>query len=88
MKEDSENDNLDAFIALSRRTKSSGDLEHAEKLLIGGLKRAEESMNRAESSVVRFLEELIVIYETQGRAQDAERVRKRMEDVVLKRQAR
>ncbi|MCA9802027.1 MAG: hypothetical protein KC777_08580 [Cyanobacteria bacterium HKST-UBA02] len=73
------NDGLDAFIALSQRTRLSGDLDHAEKLLKGGLKMAEEEMTRAEFAVVRFLDELIVIYEAQGRTSEAERLRKRLD---------
>lgn len=73
------NDGLEAFIALSQRTRMSGDLDHAEKLLKGGLKRAEEDMTRAEVAVVRFLDELIAIYEAQGRNNEADRLRKRLD---------
>lgn len=62
-----EDDNTAMFIDLSKQLIEKGDLEHAERLLRGGLLRAEKKKEEAESAVRGLKAELIKLYKMQGR---------------------
>lgn len=62
-----EDDNTAMFIDLSKQLIEKGDLEHAERLLRGGLLRAEKKKEEAESAVRGLKAELTKLYKLQGR---------------------
>ncbi len=55
------------FIDLSKQLIEKGDLAHAERLLKGGLIRAEKKRDEAESAVRGLQAELAKLYELQSR---------------------
>lgn len=62
-----EDDNTAMFIDLSKQLIEKGDLDHAERLLRGGLLRAEKKKEEAESAVRGLKAELMKLYKMQGR---------------------
>lgn len=60
-------DNTLMFIDLSKQLIDKGDLDHAERLLKGGLLRALRKREEAESAVNGLKAELAKLYELQGR---------------------
>lgn len=55
------------FIDLSKQLIEKGDLAHAERLLKGGLIRAEKKRDEAETAVRGLQAELAKLYELQSR---------------------
>lgn len=79
---DTSDTNWNAFLTASRSLRSRGDYEQAERLLTSGLRMAERQFESVEGAVEELLEDLIQLYDVQGKTEEAERFRQRMSELT------
>lgn len=79
---DTSDTNWSAFLTAGRSLRSRGDYEQAERLLTSGLRMAERQFQSVEGAVEELLEDLIQLYDAQGKTEEAERFRQRMRELT------
>lgn len=75
-----EEDHTQMFLDLSKQLIDKGDYEHAERLLRGGLLRAQKKKAEADMAVKDLKAELVKIYEMQGKAEELKHLEKDKEN--------
>jgi len=78
---DTSDTNWNAFLTAGRSLRSRGDYEQAERLLTSGLRMAERQIQSVEGAVEALLEDLIQLYDVQGKTEEAERLRERIREL-------
>lgn len=68
----------DIYLKAAARLQQQGDTEQAEKILKSGLKDLERYMSEAEVARSQFLDTLLALYDTQGKHEEALKIRTRM----------
>lgn len=69
---------LDAFLGASKKASERGDFQQAERLLKTSIKAAEQQMISTERALSAMLNDLIDLYEAQGRNEEAQVLRQRV----------